>query len=158
MKVFTICNILPFNVIISLMKEVRNMPIGIQSFEIMRTCSYVYVDETQFIPKLEILGRAHFLARPRRFGKSLFISTFCKPILKAEKNFLRDLLLRVKYAFLYNLMAVYTDGKSLSQGEFRIGLFKEAMQRGDVKRVLTLIKVLMLSGKRILSKWVVEEG
>ena len=66
--------------------------------------------------------------------------------------------MRVKYAFLYNLMAVYTDGKSLSQGEFRIGLFKEAMQRGDVKRVLTLIKVLMLSGKRILSKWVVEEG
>ena len=55
-------------------------------------------------------------------------------------------------------MAVYTDGKTLSQGEFRIGLFKEAMQRGDVKRVLTLIKVLMLSGKRILSKWVVEEG
>ena len=75
MKVFTICNILPFNVIISFMKEVRNMPIGIQSFEIMRTCSYVYVDKTQFIPKLEILGRAHFLARPRRFGKSLFIST-----------------------------------------------------------------------------------
>jgi len=51
----------------------------------------------------------------------------------------------VKYAFLYNLMAVYTDGKSLSQGEFRIGLFKEAMQRGDVERVLTLIKALMAS-------------
>ena len=51
----------------------------------------------------------------------------------------------VKYAFLYNLMAVYTDGKSLSQGEFRIGLFKEAMQKGDVERVLTLIKALMAS-------------
>ncbi len=51
------------------------MPIGIQSFETMRTSSYVYVDKTQFIPKLEIVGRAYFLARPRRFGKSLFIST-----------------------------------------------------------------------------------
>ena len=57
------------------MQEIRNMPIGIQSFETMRTSSYIYVDKTQFIPKLEIVGRAYFLARPRRFGKSLFIST-----------------------------------------------------------------------------------
>ena len=42
-------------------------------------------------------------------------------------------------------MAVYTDGKSLSQGEFRIGLFKEAMQKGDIDRVLTLTKALMAS-------------
>ena len=51
------------------------MPVGVQSFEIMRTSPYVYVDKTHFIPKLEVVGRAHFLARPRRFGKSLFIST-----------------------------------------------------------------------------------
>ena len=57
------------------MQEIRNMPIGIQSFEIIRTASYIYVDKTQFIPKLEIVGRAYFLIRPRRFGKSLFIST-----------------------------------------------------------------------------------
>ena len=53
----------------------RNMPIGVQDFETLRTSSYVYVDKTQFIPKLEIVGRAYFLTRPRRFGKSLFIST-----------------------------------------------------------------------------------
>ena len=57
------------------MQEIRNMPIGIQSFEAMRLGSYVYVDKTHFIPNLEKLGRAYFLARPRRFGKSLFIST-----------------------------------------------------------------------------------
>ena len=57
------------------MQQKRNMPIGIQSFEAMRTGSYVYVDKTQFIPQLEVLGRAYFLTRPRRFGKSLFIST-----------------------------------------------------------------------------------
>jgi len=51
----------------------------------------------------------------------------------------------VKYAFLYSLMAVYTDGKILSQGEFRIGFFKEAMQKGDIDKVLTLIKALMAS-------------
>ena len=57
------------------MQEIRNMPVGIQSFEIMRTSPYVYVDKTHFIPKLEVVGRAYFLTRPRRFGKSLFIST-----------------------------------------------------------------------------------
>ena len=57
------------------MQKIRNMPVGVQSFEIMRTSPYVYVDKTHFIPKLEIVGRAHFLTRPRRFGKSLFIST-----------------------------------------------------------------------------------
>ena len=57
------------------MQEIRNMPIGVQSFEIMRTCQYVYVDKTEFISRLEIVGRAYFLTRPRRFGKSLFLST-----------------------------------------------------------------------------------
>ncbi len=57
------------------MQEIRNMPVGIQSFEIMREGGYVYVDKTQFIPQLEKIGRAYFLTRPRRFGKSLFVST-----------------------------------------------------------------------------------
>ena len=51
------------------------MPVGVQSFEAMRLGNFVYVDKTQFIPKLEKLSMAYFLARPRRFGKSLFIST-----------------------------------------------------------------------------------
>jgi len=57
------------------MQEIRNMPVGVQSFEAMRLGNFVYVDKTQFIPKLEKLSMAYFLARPRRFGKSLFIST-----------------------------------------------------------------------------------
>ena len=57
------------------MQEIRNMPIGIQDFEIMRTEAYAYVDKTHFISQLEIVGRAYFLTRPRRFGKSLFLST-----------------------------------------------------------------------------------
>ena len=57
------------------MQNERNMPIGVQSFPSMIEGNYLYVDKTQFIPKLEKLGRAYFLARPRRFGKSLFLST-----------------------------------------------------------------------------------
>jgi len=51
------------------------MPIGVQDFPTMKEGNYVYVDKTGFIPKLELVGRAYFLSRPRRFGKSLFIST-----------------------------------------------------------------------------------
>ena len=57
------------------MRKTRHMPIGIQSFETIRCGSYVYVDKTHFIANLEVVGRAYFLSRPRRFGKSLFIST-----------------------------------------------------------------------------------
>ena len=59
----------------SVMKQLRNIPIGIQSFETMREGSYVYVDKTGYIPSLEKLGCVYFLSRPRRFGKSLFLST-----------------------------------------------------------------------------------
>ena len=41
------------------MQEIRHMPIGIQDFEIIREPSYVYVDKTGFIPRLEVLGGAY---------------------------------------------------------------------------------------------------
>ena len=66
------------------------MPVGIQSFEIIRDSFYVYVDKTQFIPKLEVTGRAYFLARPRRFGKSLFISTL-QAYFKGRKELFKGL-------------------------------------------------------------------
>ena len=51
------------------------MPIGIQSFEDLRNRNCVYVDKTRFIYKLVNEGKPYFLSRPRRFGKSLFLST-----------------------------------------------------------------------------------
>ncbi len=51
------------------------LPIGIQSFEVMRTRGFVYVDKTEDIHRLVTEGMYHFLARPRRFGKSLLVST-----------------------------------------------------------------------------------
>lgn len=50
-------------------------PIGIQSFEKLRSNGYVYVDKTALIYKLADEGSYYFLSRPRRFGKSLLIST-----------------------------------------------------------------------------------
>ena len=50
-------------------------PIGIQTFEQIREGNYVYVDKTDLIYSLVSEGKIYFLSRPRRFGKSLLIST-----------------------------------------------------------------------------------
>ncbi len=50
-------------------------PIGIQGFEKIRKEGYVYVDKTAYVYKMVTEGNYYFLSRPRRFGKSLMIST-----------------------------------------------------------------------------------
>ena len=54
----------------------RKLPIGIQTFEGIRKDNYLYVDKTALIWRMANLGKPYFLSRPRRFGKSLLISTF----------------------------------------------------------------------------------
>jgi GNAT superfamily N-acetyltransferase len=58
------------------MKELKDLPIGVQTFKKMRENNYVYVDKTAHIYDLARQQGAYFLSRPRRFGKSLTISTF----------------------------------------------------------------------------------
>ena len=53
----------------------RKYPVGIQSFENIRRGGYVYVDKTQLVYKMITEGCPYFLSRPRRFGKSLLVST-----------------------------------------------------------------------------------
>ena len=56
------------------MKEVL-YPIGIQTFEKLRDGGFVYVDKTEYIQKIVSGSGYYFLSRPRRFGKSLLLST-----------------------------------------------------------------------------------
>jgi len=74
------------------MNTVRKLPIGIQDFEDLRTNNYLYVDKTQYIYQL-LQGKPYFLGRPRRFGKSLFLST-----LKAYFEGKKDLFAGLKIA------------------------------------------------------------
>ena len=53
----------------------RKLPIGIQDFEKIRNEGFIYVDKTEYIFSLVQSGVPCFLSRPRRFGKSLFLST-----------------------------------------------------------------------------------
>ena len=53
----------------------RRYPIGIQNFEDLRNNDCVYVDKTELIYRLTHTNKVYFLSRPRRFGKSLLVST-----------------------------------------------------------------------------------
>jgi len=57
------------------MNTIRKLPIGIQDFEYLRNENFLYVDKTQYVYQLAHFGKPYFLVRPRRFGKSLFLST-----------------------------------------------------------------------------------
>ena len=60
------------------MKEadmLKNLPIGIQTFETIITDNYLYVDKTKYVYELVHGGKQYFFRRPRRFGKSLLVST-----------------------------------------------------------------------------------
>ena len=54
----------------------RKLPIGIQTFEEIRRDGYLYVDKTAMVYQIANVGKPYFLSRPRRFGKSLLLSTF----------------------------------------------------------------------------------
>ena len=64
-------------------------PIGIQSFSQIIEDGYVYADKTALVYDLVTTGKVYFLSRPRRFGKSLLVST-----LVPGKNFSKGWLWR----------------------------------------------------------------
>lgn len=67
------------------MDAVQKLPIGVQNFEKLRKEGYLYVDKTRLIYKLVNEGSYYFLSRPRRFGKSLLMSTI-KAYLAGKKE------------------------------------------------------------------------
>jgi Predicted AAA-ATPase/PD-(D/E)XK nuclease superfamily len=63
----------------------KNLPIGIQTLKEIRRRNCVYVDKTQLVHQLVTTGKYYFLSRPRRFGKSLLVSTI-KELYKGSKT------------------------------------------------------------------------
>ena len=69
------------------MNNLRKLPIGVQSFKVLRNDRYLYVDKTEYLFRLVQSGRVYFLSRPRRFGKSLFLSTLAAYFLGQKELF-----------------------------------------------------------------------
>ena len=71
------------------------LPIGIQDFESLRIDGYAYVDKTEQIYRLISEGRYYFLSRPRRFGKSLLITTL-KAMFLGKRELFKGLAIEKK--------------------------------------------------------------
>ncbi len=72
------------------LSTLQQLPLGISTFSVIRNDGYLYVDKTKDIYNLITQGRRYFLSRPRRFGKSLLVSTL-KEILSGNKSLFKDL-------------------------------------------------------------------
>ena len=70
----------------------RRYPIGIQSFEDLRNNNCVYIDKTELIYRLTNSAKTCFLSRPRRFGKSLLVSTL-EAYFSGKKDLFKGLMM-----------------------------------------------------------------
>ncbi|MDR3267764.1 MAG: AAA family ATPase, partial [Tannerella sp.] len=100
--------------------NLRKLPLGIQDFEDLRTTGYLYVDKTAFVYRLVTQGKPYFLGRPRRFGKSLLLSTL-KAYFLGKKELFEGLAIAgleqewLEYPVIYLdfSIGIYTDVNSL---------------------------------------------
>ena len=68
----------------------KKLPIGIQTFEKLINDDCLYIDKTKLIYQLIQSGSVYFLSRPRRFGKSLLLSTL-EAIFKGKRELFKGL-------------------------------------------------------------------
>jgi hypothetical protein len=74
----------------------KQLPLGTQSFEKLRDKDCLYVDKTRIIHEIIMSGDIYFLSRPRRFGKSLLVSTM-EALFKGQKELFEGLSIYDKW-------------------------------------------------------------
>ncbi len=135
------------------MQELKRFPIGVQDFERLRNDGKYYVDKTDLVYKMTHTDDYYFLSRPRRFGKSLLVSTL-KCYFEGRKDLFTGLAMEKletewkKYPVLHISFAInkYVDFKTLQivlnsqlcEWEKNYGVTKNSDDPGD--RFATIIK------------------
>jgi hypothetical protein len=89
------------------------LPIGIQTFSDIRENGYLYVDKTREIHRLISGGKVFFLSRPRRFGKSLLVSTL-EAIFSGKKALFESLYIAGKIDWNERYPVIKLDWSSIS--------------------------------------------
>ncbi|MDR1382633.1 MAG: AAA family ATPase, partial [Planctomycetaceae bacterium] len=74
----------------------KQLPLGRQSFEDLSSNGCIYVDKTDIIHRIILNGKVYFLSRPRRFGKSLLVSTM-EALFKGQKELFEGLYIYDKW-------------------------------------------------------------
>ncbi|MDR2382741.1 MAG: ATP-binding protein [Prevotellaceae bacterium] len=125
------------------MLNTRKLPVGVQDFEKLRKEEYVYVDKTEYVYQLTRVSSPYFLGRPRRFGKSLFLSTL-KAYFLGKKDLFEGLAIAelekdwIEYPVLY-LDFNLEDYSTLSSFQYALdaNLVELEAQWGSVEREKT---------------------
>ncbi|GHU72594.1 ATPase AAA [Bacteroidia bacterium] len=112
----------------------KNLPIGIQSFAKLRQRDCLYVDKTKDILQLITTGGVYFLSRPRRFGKSLLVSTI-EEVFKGNKPLFEGLYIYDNWDWTQQYPVIRLD---LAGFDHRTA---ENLQK-DIERVITNIAQL----------------
>jgi hypothetical protein len=99
----------------------KKLSVGISDFKELIQGNYIYVDKTEYVYKLINGGKYYFLSRPRRFGKSLLISTL-EYLFKGEKELFKGLYIQDKF----NWEEVYP--------VIRIDFSKDILKKEDYKK------------------------
>ncbi|WP_044412154.1 AAA family ATPase, partial [Thiomicrospira microaerophila] len=74
----------------------KKLPIGIQTFSMIRENDFIYIDKTPLIHKLVNSAGRFFLSRPRRFGKSLLVDTL-KELFEGNQAWFQGLYIEDKW-------------------------------------------------------------
>ena len=108
----------PFAIICCAKHHAMLYPIGIQNFEKIREGGYVYVDKTDLIYQIVRTGGYYFLSRPRRFGKSLLVSTM-EAYFQGKKELFKGLALEKQEKDWTNYPVLHLDlsGKTYNKAE-----------------------------------------
>jgi hypothetical protein len=119
----------------------KKLSVGISDFKELIQGNYIYVDKTEYIYKLINSGKYYFLSRPRRFGKSLLISTL-EYLFKGEEELFKGLYIQDKF----NWEEVYP--------VIRIDFSKDILKKEDYKKrvIQELEKNYINNGIEMLEK------
>ena len=86
----------------------KKLPVGISTFSEIIEENFIYVDKTQAIYEMVNTGKTYFLSRPRRFGKSLIVSTL-EELFKANKKLFQSLYIYDKWDWSEKYPVIYLD-------------------------------------------------
>ena len=124
----------------------KKLPIGIHTFSEIITDNYVYIDKTQEAYQLLNTYKYVFLSRPRRFGKSLFLTTL-QAIFEGKKELFKGLYIYDKYDFeAYPVIRIHWGGNFTSEFNFQSEV-QSALRWNAECLGVTLDKSLSLSSQ-----------
>ncbi len=107
----------------------KKLPIGISDFKELITNNYIYVDKTKYIYDIISSSKYVFISRPRRFGKSLLLSTI-EYIYQGEKELFKDLYIYNKWDWDKTYPVIRIDfAKDIINKEKLIKRIKEELRK-----------------------------